>query len=117
MPDTPSLLICATYRLQPGDVEAFRSLASRMADAANARDGCVFLHVAQDIGDPATFRLFEGWRDQTALDAHTASNEFQAVLREAATLGIVERSADIYPVSGEKALEMPSSSTYPGSNS
>ncbi len=108
MTDTPALLIYATYRLRPEDLEAFRSLATRMAAAANARDGCAFLDVAQDIGDPATFRLVEGWRDQAALDAHIASGEFQAVLKEAATLGIIDRSADVYAVAGKKSPEMPS---------
>lgn len=108
MTGTPTLLIYATCRLQPDDVEIFRSLASRMAAAAKARDGCVLLDAAQDIGDPATFRLVEGWRDQTAFDAHNASNEFQAVLKEAATLSIVDRSADIYSVSGKRTPDVPS---------
>ena len=80
-------------------MDAFRSLASRMAVAARARDGCVFIHVAQDIGDPATFHLVEGWRDQAALDAHGASGESQAILTKAATLGVIDRPVDIYPVS------------------
>ena len=108
MADTPTLLVHATYRLKPEDVEAFRSLASRMAALAGARDGCAFLNVAQDIGDPATFRLSEGWRDQAALDAHGASTEFQAILQEAATLGVVDRMVDVYSVSGKTVVGMPS---------
>ena len=108
MTDVPALLVHATYRLQPGDGEAFRSLASRMAVAATARDGCVFVHVTQDTSDPATFRLVEGWRDQTYLDAHLASDEFGAVLKEAATLGIIKRSSDIYSVSGRRTLAVTS---------
>ena len=79
-----------------------------MASEADARDGCAFLDVAQDVSDPAIFRLIEGWRDQAALDAHLASGEFQAVLKEAAALGIVDRSADVYSIAGMKALNMPS---------
>ncbi len=60
MTETPALLIYTTYRLLPDDVAAFRSLAWRMATAAKARDGCVFLDGAQDANDPATFRLIEG---------------------------------------------------------
>ena len=56
MTETPALLIYATYRLVPDDVEAFRSLASRMATTAKSRDGCAFLDVAQDLSDPATRR-------------------------------------------------------------
>ena len=107
MTETPALalLIYTAYRLLPDDLEAFRSLAMRMATTAKARDGCVFLDVAQDASDPATFRLIEGWRDQAALDAHGASAEFQAVLQDAAALGIVGRTVEIYAVSGKKTVD------------
>ena len=65
-----------------------------MLTAANARDDCAFLHVARDIGDGATFRTIEGWRDKAALDAHLASDAFQAVLNEASTLNIIDRCGD-----------------------
>ena len=107
MTETPALLIYTTYRLLPDDVEAFRALALRMATTAKARDGCAFLDVAQDARDSATFRLIEGWRDQAALDEHGASDEFQAVLKDAATLGVVGRSVDIYSVAGKKTIDMP----------
>ena len=108
MTETPALLIYTTYHLLPDDVEAFRSLALRMATTAKARDGCAFLDVAQDASDPATFRLIEGWRDQAALDAHAASGEFQAVLKDAAALGVVGRSIDVYSVAGKTTVDMPS---------
>ena len=108
MTETPALLVYTTYRLVPDDVEAFRSLSLRMTTMAKTRDGCAFLDVAQDIGDPATFRLIEGWRDQAALDAHGASDEFQSVLKDAAALGIIGRSIDIYSVEGKKTVDMPS---------
>ena len=108
MTDTPALLIYTTYRLLPADVDAFRSLALRMAAMAKARDGCAFVDVAQDVGDPGTFRLIESWRDRAALDAHGASEEFQAVLKEAAALGIVDRSIDVYSIAGRTTVEWPS---------
>jgi quinol monooxygenase YgiN len=107
MTETPSLLIYASYRLQPDDVEAFQSVASSMAAAATVRDGCAFLDVTQDIGDPTTFRMVEGWRDQAALDAHLSSEAFQATLKEAGTLGIIDRSADVYRIGDKKPLAMP----------
>ena len=108
MTETPALLIYTAYRLIPDDVEAFRSLALRITTTAKSRDGCVFLDVAQDISDPATFRLVEGWRDQAALDAHGASSEFQAVLKDAAALGVLGRSIDVYSIAEKKAVDIPS---------
>ncbi|MGI4731103.1 MAG: putative quinol monooxygenase [Janthinobacterium lividum] len=107
MTETPALLVYTTYRLVPDDVEAFRSLAMRMTTMASSSDGCAFLNVAQDIGDPATFRLIEGWRDQAALDAHGASDEFQAVLKEAGALGIASRTIDVYSVAGKTTVDLP----------
>ena len=108
MTQTPALLIYTIYRLIADEVDAFRLLALRMAMTAKARDGCVFLDVAQDASDPATFRLIEGWRDQAALDAHGASEEFQNVLKDAAALGILGRSIDVYSVAEKRAVDMPS---------
>ena len=90
------------------DVEAFRSLAMQMTATASSRDGCAFLDVAQDVSDPATFRLIEGWRDQAALNAHGASEEFQAVLKDAGALDVVGRSIEIYSVAGKKTVDLPS---------
>ena len=108
MTETPALLVYTTYRLAPDDVEAFRSLALRMTTTANSRDGCVFLDVAKDINDPSTFRLIEGWRDQAALDAHGASDEFQAVLKDAGALKIVGRAIDVYTIAEKKTVDLPS---------
>jgi len=108
MTDTPTILIYATYRIQLSDVEAFRDIASRMASAAKLRDGCVFLDVTEEVGAAGTFRLIEAWRDQAALNAHLSTPDFQAVFEEAGKLGIIDRQADAYSISGRAALDMPS---------
>jgi quinol monooxygenase YgiN len=108
MTDTPTILIYATYRIEPGDVETFRDVASRMANAAKLRDGCVFLDVTEEVGAAGTFRLIEAWRDQGALNAHLSTPDFQTLFEEAGTLGIIDSQADAYSISGQAALEMPS---------
>ena len=105
---TPEFVINTTYRLHIDDVEAFKVLASRMATTATKRDGCVFLKVAQDIDDSTTFHLFEGWRDQDAIDAHGASDAFQGIMQEAGKLRIADRFGDTYAVSDRMPLDMPS---------
>ena len=107
MTATPTLLVYTTYNLAPDDVEAFRSLALRMTTTAQSSDGCAFLDVAQDIGDPATFCLVEGWRDQAALDAHGASEDFQKMLKEAGALKVVGRVIDVYTIADKKTVDMP----------
>ena len=108
MTEIPSLLGYTTYQIVPDDVDAFRSLALRMATMAKANDGCFFLDITQDASDPALFRFIEGWRDQAALDAHGASAEFQSVIGEASALGIIDRSIHIYSVAGRQIVDLPS---------
>ena len=103
----PAFVINTTYRIDREDVSAFAALCSRMAINAAKREGCAFLHATQDVLDPATFHLFEGWLSQEAFDAHLASGDFQGVLRDAMRLRIVERFGDIIFVSGMKKLDMP----------
>ena len=40
MTDTPTLIINATYRIHPDDVEALKALAQRMAAIGGQHDGC-----------------------------------------------------------------------------
>lgn len=108
MTDTPTILIYAKYHIQPGDVETFRDVALRMAHAARLRDGCVFLDVTEEVGAAGTFRLIEAWRDQAALSAHLSTPDFQSVFEEAGKLGIIDRQADAYSISGRATLDMPS---------
>ncbi len=105
---TPAFLISARYVLDPADTAAYKMLAARMAEAAHRRPGCSFLNAAQDVLDPNVFHLTEGWVSQQAFDEHLASDEFQAVLKEALGLRIVARSGSIFFVSGAQALDMPS---------
>lgn len=104
----PALLISASYVLDPADTAAYKALAAHMTKAARARPGCVFLNAAQDVLDPDTFHLTEGWSSEEALSAHFASDEFQAILAAALKLKILARSGTMYQVSGAQALDMPS---------
>lgn len=57
MSNVPAFLIYAIYRVDEKDVEAYKSLANRMASSAKMHSGCLFLDVLQDVNDPSTFRL------------------------------------------------------------
>lgn len=108
MTEVPAMIIYATYRLHKDDVDAFASIAVRMATEATSHDGCLFLDVVQDVGDPTTFRLVESWRDQAALDKHFANPAFHEVLREARKLKIELYRSDVYLVSDRLPTAMPS---------
>lgn len=104
---TPAFLIKATYRLHPDDVARFKELAGEMAKAATQRPGNSFLSAAQDVLDPCTFHLIEGWESQTAFDEHIGSPNFQSVLHKAMQLRIDDRYGALFVVSDIKKLDMP----------
>jgi quinol monooxygenase YgiN len=104
----PEFLIIAKYVVEPADTAAYKVLAARMAQAAHRQAGCSFLQAAQDVLDPNTFHLTEGWVSQDAFNEHLNSEQFQAVLQEALKLRIIERSGTMYFVAGVQILDMPS---------
>ena len=52
---------------------ATRKALVEMVRASRAEDGCIDYSFASDLADPDTLVLFERWRDQHALDAHSKS--------------------------------------------
>lgn len=108
MADTPAIITYAKYRVEQRDGDAFKALALRMAEQATSSEGALFLDVLQDVRDPMTFRLVEGWPDQATLDKHGANPAFQAMLEEARKLAITEFSADVYAIASAQPAVMPS---------
>jgi quinol monooxygenase YgiN len=47
--------------------------AKAMIEATRAEDGCIEYGYAIDLLNPCRMRIYETWRDQDAVDAHTAS--------------------------------------------
>ena len=104
----PALLSKATYQLHTDDVAAFKPIASRVAQAARKHAGCIFFDAAQNLTDTTLINLIEGWASHETLAAFSTSNEFQALLQEAMTLRILDRSVSVYHVSGVENPSMPS---------
>lgn len=104
---TPAFVINTTYRLHPDDGETFKDLAARLARAAMNFAGSTFFNVGQDVLDPATFHLTEGWQSREVFEAALVGAEFQDILGAALKLRIVERFGDKIFVSAMEKLEMP----------
>lgn len=51
--------------------------AKRLTDASLLQDGCVAYDIFESATRPEVLMICETWRDQTALDAHSASEVFQ----------------------------------------
>ena len=104
----PALLSKATYHLHTDDIAAFKLIAIRVVQAAREHAGCVSFDAAQDLTDPTLIHLIEGWASHEALAAFSTSSGFQALLKEAMALRILNRSVSVYLVSGVENPPMPS---------
>ena len=51
--------------------------AKRLTEASLLQDGCVAYDIFESATRPEVLMICETWRDQTALDAHSASEVFQ----------------------------------------
>jgi len=85
------LSIVGTYRVDPADAAAFASIAAGSVPATASKPGCLYYIASQDVSEPGVFHLSEGWVDKAALDAHTSSPDFNAMLEKAMKLRILSR--------------------------
>lgn len=63
------------FALEDGDKAA--AMLRDLRDASRKEPGVITFDVVRGRENPATFALVEEYRDQTALDAHSASEHFQ----------------------------------------
>ncbi|MER5794732.1 putative quinol monooxygenase [Streptomyces sp. NPDC001980] len=107
-----SIVISSYYTVHPDDRQKFiDAVVPHLAPSAQ-NPGSVYYVFAQDLSDPNTFHLSEGWRNQEALDIHNASAPFQTALREVMTgVRIVGRQGQRYEIAAQGAGDPPSVAT------
>lgn len=72
------IVISVTLRVPLDAFEAFLPVMETLVRASRAEPGVIAYTFAVDILDPSLIRIFEIYTDQAALDAHAASEHFQA---------------------------------------
>jgi len=79
--------LLVTIRVQPRSASEFRTrILAAAASAVREEPDCLRFEVAQDEQDPATFVLFEVYRNAAALEHHHGTPHFLAFQREAGGL-------------------------------
>lgn len=69
--------------------------AKRLTEASLLQDGCVAYDIFESSTRPEVLMICETWRDQAALDAHSASPEFRS---EVATMrSLAQMYLDTFP--------------------
>ncbi len=74
------ILVSAYYRVHPDDRNTFIAAVVPEMTAAQKMPGCIYYAFAQDLTDPNTFHLLEGWADQEAYEHHENAASFLSAL-------------------------------------
>ncbi|MQA33991.1 putative quinol monooxygenase [Modestobacter roseus] len=101
-------VISAYYTVHPEDRQTFIDAVIPHLTTTAQQDGCTYYVFAQDLTDPNTIHLTEAWRDQAAIDAHFADEDFLAAV--GAVLGgvrILDYQAECYDVAEQVAGALP----------
>ncbi|SFN18841.1 Quinol monooxygenase YgiN [Chitinophaga sp. YR627] len=72
--------VSAYYRVHPEDRQTFIDAVIPEMTAAAKMEGCVYYAFAQDLTDPDTFHLLEGWADKAAYERHEQADTFLTAL-------------------------------------
>ena len=103
-----SKVVSAYYTIHPEDRQTFHDAVIPHLRTTAEQDGCTYYVFAEDLTDPNTIHLTEGWRDQAAIDAHLADEHFltavAAVLRD---VRIIDYQAEYYDVAAQTAGALP----------
>jgi quinol monooxygenase YgiN len=94
----PSIVVTGFMQVDPNDRDLFIRVLQAHVPRVREKDGCIAYAFASDVLNPNVVLMSEAWRDQQALDAHLAGEEFQATLKELASVKIVARSVQKYVV-------------------
>jgi quinol monooxygenase YgiN len=89
----PGVLLVARVHGLEGRARELAAAAARLAEQARAQDGAAGFDVLAVPGDPAELVLLAGWRDETALRAHLASEPYGAWV--VAVTGLLARPSDV----------------------
>lgn len=73
-------VVSAYYRVHPEDRQIFIDAVIPDMIAAAKINGCIYYAFAQDLTDPNTFHLVEGWANEEAYEAHENSDTFLKAL-------------------------------------
>ncbi|MET1055085.1 MAG: antibiotic biosynthesis monooxygenase family protein [Pedobacter sp.] len=75
-----AVTVSAYYRVHPDDRQIFIDAVVPEMIEANKLPGCIYYAFSQDLTDPNTFHLLEGWADEEAYENHERADTFLTAL-------------------------------------
>ena len=98
------LIVAGTVRVPPENLDRFRPHMATMMTASQGEDGCFDYNYAEDVTEPGLIHVFERWRDQAALDAHSHTRHMAAWRAAWPSFGVSDRRLFAYEVASERSL-------------
>lgn len=72
-----SVTLAVTWIAKPGNEERITEILRRMMPLTHEEPGCVHYYAHQSPDEPTRFFLYEQYRDEAALEAHSSSDYFK----------------------------------------
>lgn len=99
-----TLIIAGVVRVPPENLEGLRPHMLAMLAASRAEEGCLEYTYAEDIADPGLIRVFEVWRDPSALDAHFQTLHMAEWRSHWPRFGVSDRRLFAYEIASQRPL-------------
>jgi len=80
-----TIIVAGEIKVAPEQVQEMVPILVPFVAATRAEKGCIAYGFYEDVTEPGTFRLYEEWSDEAALDAHMVAPhmaEFQKAIAE-----------------------------------
>ncbi|MBN8862615.1 MAG: antibiotic biosynthesis monooxygenase [Sphingobacteriales bacterium] len=77
-----AIYVFAKWQVKKENLQEVLKLLPDMAHSSKKEDGNLFYNVHQSVADPYTLLLFEGYRNEEALDKHRNSAHFNTLVAD-----------------------------------
>jgi quinol monooxygenase YgiN len=98
------IVIAGTIRIDTAKESEAVVAAAEMMKETHKEEGCLAYVFSRDLVDPGTFRIFEEWESQEALDLHFAAPHMATFQKAMGGFGIKEMAVKKYQVSSVEPL-------------
>lgn len=93
-------VVCATWKVKPGEDEAVMDLLGQISRASTAEPGCLLFVVHRSVDDPSVFFLYEQYASEAAFEAHAASDHVRRLVLEDAVHRLDSRRRERFETIG-----------------
>lgn len=85
------LVVTGITQVAPEDADLARTAAAKVAEITRTEDGCFEYAFYEDVETPGRFRVYEEWRDDASLKAHSESAHIAEFRKVMGSLTVLNR--------------------------